>query len=63
MDQGYAFKMITHLEGIDKAKLGFESREEQLELLTAVLAANEDATEHIDVDDEERELAAKGAGD
>lgn len=63
IDQGYAFKVITHLGGMDKAKLDFETREEQLELLEAVLAANEaDATEHLDVDDEERALAANGPG-
>lgn len=63
IDQGYAFKVITHLEGMDRAKLDFETKEEQLELLEAVLAANEaDATEHLDVDEEERALAANGPG-
>lgn len=63
IDQGYAFKVITHLEGMDKAKLDFETTEEQLDLLAAVLSANEaDATEHLDVDDEERALAGNGPG-
>lgn len=63
IDQGYAFKVITHLEGMNKAKLDFETKEEQMELLEAVLAANEaDATEHLDVDDEERALASNGPG-
>lgn len=63
IDQGYAFKIITHLEGMEKAKLDFETREEQLELLAGVLAANEaDATEHLDVEEEERALAANGPG-
>lgn len=63
IDQGYAFKVITHLEGMDKAKLDFETKEEQLDLLASVLAANEaDATEHLDVDEEERALAVSGAG-
>eukprot|EP00177_Eucheuma_denticulatum_P008578 GFKZ01015622.1.p1 GENE.GFKZ01015622.1~~GFKZ01015622.1.p1 ORF type:complete len:884 (+),score=138.51 GFKZ01015622.1:83-2653(+) len=63
IDQGYAFKVITHLEGMDKAKLDFSSREEQEELLASVLAANEaEATEHLDVDEEERMLAGNGPG-
>lgn len=63
IDQGYAFKVITHLEGMEKAKLDFSTKEEQLELLAQVLAADEsEATERLDVDAEERELAANGVG-
>ncbi len=63
IDQGYAFKVITHLEGMNKADLHFSTKKEQLELLAAVLAADEsEATEHLDVDAEERELAATGVG-
>lgn len=63
IDQGYAFKVITHLEGMDKADLDFSTKEEQLQLLSDVLAANEsEATEHLDVDEEERALAANGPG-
>ncbi|PXF45241.1 TFIIH basal transcription factor complex helicase repB subunit [Gracilariopsis chorda] len=61
IDQGYAFKVITHLEGMDKAKLDFETKQEQLALLAKVLAADEtEASEHLDVDEEERALAARG---
>lgn len=51
IDQGYAFKIITQLDGMDKAQppLGFESHAEQLELLSAVLAADEsEATERLE---------------
>lgn len=51
IDQGYAFKIITHLDGMDKAQppLGFETHAEQLELLSAVLAADEsEATERLE---------------
>lgn len=61
IDQGYAFKIITHLEGMEKAKLDFATKQEQLVLLAKVLAADEtEATEHLDVDEEERALAARG---
>lgn len=64
IDQGYAFKVITHLDGMEKdTSLHFSTKKEQLELLTDVLAANEaDATERLNVDAEERELAANGPG-
>lgn len=51
IDQGYAFKIITQLDGMDKAQppLGFETQAEQLELLSAVLAADEsEATERLE---------------
>jgi DNA excision repair protein ERCC-3 len=63
IDQGYAFKVITQLDGMDKADppLDFSSKGEQLELLAAVLAADEsEATETLDVDTEERELRMSG---
>ena len=45
IDQGYAFKVITNLEGIDQADLAYKTKEEQLELLNTVLIANENAAE------------------
>jgi DNA excision repair protein ERCC-3 len=63
IDQGYAFKVITQLDGMDKADppLDFSSKEEQLELLAAVLAADEsEATETLDIDAEEREFRMGG---
>lgn len=63
IDQGYAFKVITELEGMEKEKLDFATKDEQLALLEAVLAANEsEATEYLDGDDEERQLDSSGAG-
>lgn len=42
IDQGYAFKVITFLEGLDTLPgLVFETRDEQIELLSTVLQANE----------------------
>lgn len=61
IDQGYAFKVITHLEGMERAKLDFETKEEQLALLAAVLAADEaDATERLAGDEEMNSLANRG---
>lgn len=64
IDQGYAFKVITHLEGMDKDNsLHFSTKQEQRELLADVLQANEaEASESLDVDEEERLLAAYGPG-
>lgn len=63
IDQGYAFKVITHLEGMERAKLDFESREEQMELLKQVLAADEStAEETIEMDAEERRIETGGPG-
>ena len=40
--QGYAFKVITALEGLeDTEDLVYKSKEEQIELLQSVLLANE----------------------
>lgn len=42
IDQGYAFKVITHLDGLqDLPELVYKSRDEQIELLSSVLLANE----------------------
>ena len=46
IDQGYAFKVITHLDGLEKLPdLVYKSRDEQIELLSAVLMANESEAE------------------
>jgi len=38
-DQGYAFKVITHLEGMENTpELVYRTRDEQIELLSSVLA-------------------------
>jgi len=43
IDQGYAFKVITHLDGLaETADLAFKEKDEQLDLLHKVLTANED---------------------
>lgn len=63
IDQGYAFKVITHLEGMEKAKLDFESKEEQLDLLKQVLAADEaQAEENIFMDADENRIVNGGPG-
>ncbi|KAH9928694.1 DNA helicase [Fomitopsis serialis] len=42
IDQGYAFKVITHLDGLENLPdLVYKSRDEQIELLSSVLLANE----------------------
>ncbi|KAM0754636.1 DNA repair helicase rad25 [Meredithblackwellia eburnea MCA 4105] len=42
VDQGYAFKVITSLEGLDNLDdLVYKTKEEQIELLQSVLLANE----------------------
>ncbi|KAK7690604.1 transcription factor TFIIH complex ERCC-3 subunit [Cerrena zonata] len=42
IDQGYAFKVITHLDGLeDLPELVYKSRDEQIELLMSVQQANE----------------------
>lgn len=46
IDQGYAFKVITHLDGLeDMPSLVYKSRDEQIELLSSVLLANESEAE------------------
>lgn len=42
IDQGYAFKVITHLDGLDNLQdLVYKSKDEQISLLSSVLLANE----------------------
>jgi DNA excision repair protein ERCC-3 len=42
IDQGYAFKVITHLDGLeDLPDLVYKTRDEQIELISSVLLANE----------------------
>jgi len=42
IDQGYAFKVITHLDGLEnQPELVYKTRDEQIELLSSVLLANE----------------------
>ncbi|TIB68646.1 DNA repair helicase rad25 [Wallemia mellicola] len=46
VDQGYAFKVITHLFGIERLPdLVYRSEKEQIELLESVLLANESAAD------------------
>ncbi|KAA1467331.1 DNA repair helicase rad25 [Dentipellis sp. KUC8613] len=59
IDQGYAFKVITHLDGLEKMPdLVYKSRDEQIELISSVLLANEsDADPGRDVTAGEGDLA------
>ncbi|EAU85533.1 DNA helicase [Coprinopsis cinerea okayama7 len=42
IDQGYSFKVITHLDGLeDLPDLAYRTKDEQIELLSSVLLANE----------------------
>lgn len=42
IDQGYSFKVITHLDGLeDLPDLAYRTRDEQIELLSSVLIADE----------------------
>ena len=42
IDQGYAFKVITHLDGLQNLPdLAYKTRDEQIELISSVLLANE----------------------
>ncbi|KAH9983084.1 DNA helicase [Russula compacta] len=46
IDQGYAFKVITQLDGMDTMKdLVYRTREEQIELVTTVLMQSESAAD------------------
>ncbi len=46
IDQGYAFKVITHLDGMESQDdLVYKTRDEQIELLSSVLLANESAAD------------------
>jgi DNA excision repair protein ERCC-3 len=58
IDQGYSFKVITHLDGLDDLPdLAYRTRDEQIELLSSVLLANEqDAALGADVKASEGDL-------
>jgi len=48
VNQGYSYKVITKLEGMDKEELHYKTREEQVQLLQKVLAtSDEDAEEEV----------------
>ncbi|KAI4143568.1 MAG: hypothetical protein LQ340_006955 [Diploschistes diacapsis] len=53
VDQGYAYKIITHLQGIEKLPgLAYSSQRERLELLAEVQIKNEDAADVEKIDDD-----------
>jgi DNA excision repair protein ERCC-3 len=53
VDQGYAFKVITHLAGIEKLPdLAFSTRDDQLSLLKDVLITSETAAEIERIEDD-----------
>ena len=63
IDQGYAFKVISRLDGMDKAELDFETLSKQLGFLEDVLAPDEsEATERSENDADECELSAVAMG-
>lgn len=41
VDQGYAFKVVTHLAGIEEADLHFKTTQEQKELLKLILLSTD----------------------
>lgn len=46
IDQGYSFKVITHLDGLeDLPDLVYRTKDEQIELISSVLLANESEAE------------------
>ena len=46
IDQGYSFKVITHLDGLeDLPDLVYKTKDEQIELISSVLLANESEAE------------------
>ncbi|KAF6757202.1 P-loop containing nucleoside triphosphate hydrolase protein [Ephemerocybe angulata] len=59
IDQGYAFKVITHLDGLEELpNLAYRTKDEQIELLSSVLLANDsDAGLGTDVKASEGDLA------
>jgi DNA excision repair protein ERCC-3 len=64
-DQGYAFKTITHLQGIDALPdLKFRTRQEKQELLQQVMLQNETAGDQEQVDDlfDDRRTMKSGKG-
>ncbi|KAG0146359.1 hypothetical protein CROQUDRAFT_702780 [Cronartium quercuum f. sp. fusiforme G11] len=63
IDQGYAFKVISHLQGLEQLpELVYATKEEQIELLQSVLLANEsDADIGADVRMLGDEMGGKGS--
>jgi len=62
VDQGYAFKVITHLQGInDMPDLAFKTPQERRELLSDVLLQNETAAEAEKIDGDLFSLGRPGA--
>ena len=59
IDQGYSFKVITHLDGLDDLEdLVYKTRDEQIELISSVLLANESEAElGTDIHGSEGDLA------
>jgi DNA excision repair protein ERCC-3 len=59
IDQGYAFKVITHLDGLEEMQdLVYKSAHERIELLNAVMMENESAADlGTDVKASEGDLA------
>lgn len=53
IDQGYSYKVITNLAGIDEESLSYSTKKEEIELLQKVLAAS-------DTDAEEEKVAGEG---
>eukprot|EP01135_Chromosphaera_perkinsii_P004535 Nk52_evm5s288 gene=Nk52_evmTU5s288 len=70
IDQGYSFKVITKLPGMETMEgLGFATKEEQMDLLAKVIAASEKDADNEDVygaDDltegPDRDISGKGSG-
>ncbi|ODQ67427.1 DNA repair helicase rad25 [Nadsonia fulvescens var. elongata DSM 6958] len=62
VDQGYAFKVITHLHGMDKLPdLAYSSTRERRELLQEVLLQNEDAA-GLEAGDDADNFVGRGTG-
>lgn len=62
VDQGYAFKVITHLSGMEQLPdLAYSSARERRELLQQVLLKNEDAAGVEIGDDEDTNFMLRGA--
>eukprot|EP01105_Mastigella_eilhardi_P015485 TRINITY_DN3546_c0_g1_i1.p1 TRINITY_DN3546_c0_g1~~TRINITY_DN3546_c0_g1_i1.p1 ORF type:complete len:252 (+),score=66.43 TRINITY_DN3546_c0_g1_i1:239-994(+) len=62
IDQGYAFKVVSNLAGMDDAELMLRSKNEQQELLTQVLSAQHEEETFDDKDDVTRVAARTKAG-
>ncbi|CAG8576083.1 11702_t:CDS:10, partial [Diversispora eburnea] len=57
IDQGYAFKVITSLEGMDKdTNLAYREHNEQMSLLTEVLLANDNVADLDDIEPNPEDL-------